>query len=62
LESRAQIDTSPPQAAKPMAMALPIPRLPPQTIAFLPVKSSFISLSPVAAATVAASALQINQD
>src|ERR1700738_562808 len=36
------MDTSPPAAANPRAMARPMPRLPPQTMAFLPVKSMFI--------------------
>ena len=46
--SRAQIETSPPAAAKPSAMARPMPRLPPQTTAFLPVKSIFMRDAPPA--------------
>jgi hypothetical protein len=37
---RAQITTSQPDRASSRAMALPIPRLPPVTIAFLPSSSS----------------------
>ncbi len=39
-----------------MAIALPMPRLPPQTIAFLPVKSNFIASSPSGPAQDGASA------
>ena len=40
---RAQIDTPAPASAKPSAMERPIPRLAPQTMTRLPVKSSFMA-------------------